>query len=117
MEFRTFCDNKGCMKENRPVVDKETLIAYCTECNKPMNNISIFMRRQMVSYNQVKTNVKKKVAWSVHCPNCSKDNAPDIDLKDQLICVECKTPLTNLTKPFAQMILTNLKARRRNNDL
>jgi ribosomal protein L34E len=99
----------------RPVVDKETMIAYCTECSKPLNHVSIFMRRQMVSFNQVKTNVKKKLAWSVHCKACEKDGPPTLSKEDDLVCGFCSKPLSDLSKPFAQMIKVNLKAQKRAN--
>lgn len=114
MEFRTFCDNKGCHQEMRPVVDKDTLVAYCTECGKTLSNISIFMRRQMVSHGQVRKNEKKKLAWAVKCGSCEKEGPPELDKEgEKLLCSFCSKELTNLAKPFAQMIKVNLKAHRR----
>lgn len=116
MDFRSFCDNKGCHKEMRPVVDKETLVAYCTECGKTLNNISIFMRRQMVSHNQVRRNEKKKLAWAVMCEGCKKEGPPELDKKgEKLVCSFCNKELDKLAKPFAQMIKVNLQAQRRAN--
>ncbi len=116
MDFRSFCDNKGCNKEMRPVVDKDSLVAYCTECGKPVNNISIFMRRQMVSHGQVRRNEKKKLAWSVRCQHCDKEGPPELDKKgEKLVCSFCGKELDHLTKPFAQMIKVNLQAQRRAN--
>ena len=94
MEFRCFCDNKGCGKEMRPTVDKTTMVAYCAECGKAVNSISIFMRRQMVAHDQVRRNEKKKLPWAVKCSACSKE-------------------LDSLAKPFAEMIKVNLIAQRR----
>lgn len=114
MDFRSFCDNKGCGKEMRPVVDKETLVAYCSECGKPVNNISIFMRRQLVSNNQIRRTEKKKLAWATKCPYCSKEGPPELDKKGELLlCSFCNKELDNLAKPFAQMIKVNLIAQRR----
>lgn len=116
MDFRSFCDNKGCGKEMRPVVDKETMIAYCTECGKPVNNISIFMRRQMVSHDQIRRTEKKKLAWAAKCQHCEKEGPPELDNKnDNLVCSFCHKELTNLARPFAQMIKVNLIAQRRAN--
>lgn len=114
MEFRCFCDNKGCGKEMRPVVDKDTMVAYCTDCGKSVNNISIFMRRQMVSNDQVRRDEKKKLPWAVKCKNCSKEGPPNLskDEKD-LLCSFCGKELTTLAKPFSEMIKVNLKAQRR----
>lgn len=116
MDFRSFCDNKGCGKEMRPVVDKDTLTAYCTECGKPVNNISVFMRRQMISHGQVRKNEKKKLAWAVKCPHCEKEGPPGLDKKgEKLVCSFCDKEIDNLAKPFEQMIKVNLKAQRRAN--
>jgi len=114
VEYRTFCDNKGCHKEMRPVVEKETLEAYCTECGKPVNNISIFMRRQMVSHGQVRKNDKKKLAWAVKCSGCGKEGPPKLSKDGKTLnCSFCEEELSNLAKPFAQMIKVNLQAQRR----
>jgi DNA-directed RNA polymerase subunit RPC12/RpoP len=116
VDFRSFCDNKGCNKEMRPVVDKETLVAYCAECGKPVNNISVFMRRQMLSHGQVRRSEKKKLAWAVNCPHCKKEGPPELDKKgEKLVCSFCEKELDHLTKPFAQMIKVNLQAQRRAN--
>lgn len=114
MDYRCFCDNKGCGKEMRPVANKISLIAYCTECGKPINNISIFMRRQMVSGDQIQRDEKKKLPWAVKCVDCKKEGPPELT-KDgkQLVCSFCNKELTTLAKPFAEMIKVNLKAQRR----
>lgn len=116
MDFRSFCDNKGCRKEMRPVVDKDDLVAYCTECGKSVNNISIFMRRQMLAQGQIQRNEKKKLAWAVKCNHCTKEGPPELDKAgEKLICSFCSKELDQLTKPFAQMIKVNLTAQRRAN--
>ena len=115
MDFRCFCDNKKCGKEMRPVVDKTSLIAYCTECGKPVNSISIFMRRQMISYDQVRRDEKKKLPWAVKCKGgCDKEGPPELSKDGKiLICSFCGKKLDSLAKPFAEMIRTNLIAQRR----
>jgi ribosomal protein L34E len=114
MEYRCFCDNKGCGKEMRPVVDKTTLIAYCTECGKPVNNISIFMRRQMASSDQVRKDEKKKLPWSILCVSCNKSGPPDLGKSgEKLNCSFCGKELLNVARPFYEMIRANLIAQRR----
>jgi ribosomal protein L34E len=114
MEYRSFCDNKGCHKEMRPVVNKETLEAFCTECGNQVNNISIFMRRQMASYDQVQRNEKKRMPWSMMCKSCNKEGPPELD-KDgkKLNCSFCGKELENVARPFYEMVRTNLIAQRR----
>jgi|SRR5271157_1336846 len=100
----------------RPVVNKETLEAYCTECGKTINNISIFMRRQMRDLGQIQRNEKKRLAWSVKCNHCQQEGPPELDKAGEiLICSFCKKTLDQLARPFAQMIKVNLQAQRRAN--
>lgn len=115
MDYRSFCDNKGCKKEMRPVVNKDTLEAYCTECGQTVNNISIFMRRQMRDQGQVQRNEKKRLAWSVKCNHCQKEGPPELNKSGELVCSFCKKELDHLAKPFAQMIKLNLNAQKRAN--
>ena len=111
MNFTTFCDNKGCRKEMKPVVDKETLVAYCTECNGELSTITEFMRRQMMANGQVRK-MKKTLAWSVLCPHCEKEGTPDLDDKDKLICSYCSEPVTHLSGPYAHSLRLNIKSTR-----
>lgn len=113
MNYRSFCDNKGCRKEMKPVVDKDTLLAYCTECGAQVNNISIFMRRQMMSEGQIRKLDKKKLAWAVKCEHCHKEGPPDLNDKNELICTFCNLVLNTVAKPFAEIMKVNIKARKR----
>ena len=124
MPFWTFCDNKGCRKEMTPVIDKNTNEVFCTECGQTINSLTEFAKRQMVTLGQVRRAEKRKQAWSVKCESCQKEGPPVLNkdgeknekgllVGDKLLCSYCKVELTNLNKPFAQIILTNLKAQRK----
>ena len=114
MPLRTFCDNKGCRKEMAPVIDKATEIVYCTECGEPINTLTPFARRQLVSLGQVKKNEKRTQAWSVKCHECEKEGPPELDKAgDTLVCSYCKHELDKLSKPYAQVVKQNLQAQRR----
>lgn len=109
MAFRTFCDNKDCRKEMEPVIDRESNEVFCTECGKPINTVSDFMKRQMVQLNQVRRDDRRKLAYSVKCPKCQKEGPPILDSEGKnLLCSYCKEPMTNLSKPFAEVIKSNL---------
>jgi len=108
LEFICFCDNKGCNKEMKPAVDKGTLIAYCTECGKQINNVSPFMRRQMASEGQILKAKDKRVAWAIKCIKCNKEGAPKIK-DNKLCCFYCEEYFTHLTKPVEQMIKDYIK--------
>ena len=114
MNFLTFCDK--CHKEMSPVVDKKTLVAYCTECDSELSEsvLSPFMRRQMAAHGMIKKANKERLAWSVKCPTCQKEGPPELD-KDgkKLVCSYCKAELSNISGPFAQTIKSNLLAKRK----
>lgn len=123
MAFRTFCDNKGCRKEMEPVLDKSTNEVICTECMQPVNSITEFAKRQMVSLGQVRRSERKKQAWSVKCQKCDREGPPKLNAEGEkdknnqtvikLLCAYCSQDLDHLNKPFAEMIKTNLLAQRR----
>lgn len=107
MEYRTDCTHKGCRKNMRPVVDTKTLKAYCGECDLELSHISEFMRRQMASYGQVRSNIKTRVPWSIKCQECSAEGLPKL-FNDKLFCEVCKKELTKLTKPFVESLKIHL---------
>ena len=92
MDFTTYCENKKCKKEMRPVVDAKTFVAECSECGQILNGISIFMRRQMAANGQVKTKPNKRVAFSVQCKECKKDVLPEVS-GQEFACPLCKKTL------------------------
>lgn len=111
MKFLCYCDNKGCLKEMEPVLDKDTMIAYCTECDKEIKNLSVFMKRQMLFSGQIKKDIAKKIAWSVKCPHCNKENLPSLE-DNSLICSLCKKKIDHLAKPFENMIKKHIKSKK-----
>ena len=113
MEFRTFCDNEGCRKEMSPVVSADASKAFCTECGKEIGTVNVFMRRQLVAFGHVKRAEKKKAAWSFKCLKCQKEGPPQLGKNNELACCYCGEELTNVSKPFAQMIKVNLNAQKR----
>jgi predicted RNA-binding Zn-ribbon protein involved in translation (DUF1610 family) len=103
-----------------PVVDKKTLVAYCTasKCGEALadSTVSIFMRRQMLANGMTRNSEKKKLAWSVKCEECGKEGPPELDEDGiKVVCSYCKKELTKLSAPFVQMLKTNLTAMRRAN--
>lgn len=108
MKFRTFCEHKGCRKEMEPVLDKETMKVYCTACDRELQNVTIFMRNQMLAYGQVKKNVSKKMAFSVVCSSCGKSGPPVVDENGELVCSFCSAEL-NLSKPFEMVVRQKMK--------
>lgn len=109
MLFFTNCPNKGCRKDVQPFVDKDTMIAYCPECNGEMNNINLFMRRQLAANGNVRKDSKTKAAWSVKCESCKKEAPPVITNDKKILCSFCNKEMTGLNKFYANSLILNLK--------
>ena len=122
MNFITFCSHKDCRKEMSPVVDKETNEAYCSICDRKIDTVSEFMRRQLRAFGNVRQTEKKKSAYSVKCETCGTTDTPDLKAttveeggkkvsKEGLFCRKCSAEIKSLSKPFAQTIKSLLKTR------
>ena len=105
MPFSTFCIHKGCGTHMEPYIDQQDKV-YCSVCDKELTNLTHFAKSQMKAFKQFKP--KKKLAFSVKCTSCSKEDVPVINNND-IICGNCKKVLTNLSEPFKLMLKTELK--------
>lgn len=108
--FRTWCDNKGCMKEQTPALDVTTDEVVCAECNRPIRNITTFAKRQMKSMGQVTTKIKTRTPYAVKCAKCKTENTPLIE-DDELTCARCHVVL-NVNKHFELMFKNAMKGKR-----
>lgn len=99
MAFVTFCDNKGCRKEQLPLLNTATNEVVCSECGKPINSITSFAKSQLKSLGQVTSKRKTQETYSVKCGSCQKEGRPVLQ-NDKLICVQCSGEITTLSKPF-----------------
>lgn len=106
MPFLTFCDNKGCMKHQTPLLDTETNEALCEECGRPIKNITEFAKRQMKSLGQT-AKKKTKSSFAVKCQKCSSEQTPSLN-GDEFCCGRCGEKL-NISAAFERMLRTTLK--------
>lgn len=107
MAFLTYCDNKGCRKEQTPLLDVDTNQAICAECNQPIGTVTEFAKRQMKTIGQVLRKKKTRSAYAVKCNSCSVESIPAIK-DDELVCSSCTKKLS-LSKPFELMIRAAIK--------
>lgn len=103
----TYCDNKGCMKEQIPLLDESSNAVICAECNRPIKTVTEFAKRQMKSLGQMLRKKKSRSAYAVKCPSCSIESTPVI-IDDELACSSCSSKL-NLSKPFDRMVRAAIK--------
>lgn|SRR5690554_2407285 len=108
MGFRIYCDNKGCRKEQEPLLNIETNEVECTECGKDIKSVSYFIKVQMKSLGQVKKDEKRSQAFATKCKFCSK-TAPPVVKSDKIHCSLCDEHLDYLSAPFANVIKQNIK--------
>lgn len=110
MGFRIYCDNKGCMAEMEPLLDKAIDKVYCSKCNNEIKNITKFAKAQMVSLGQIKRKEQVQKAFAVKCIKCLKEAPPKLDRTGKsLICSSCDKPIENLSAPFAHTIRQYIK--------
>lgn len=100
------CPNKGCGKIQEPYLDPDDNKIYCSECNKEIPNISIFMKNQLRSSKQFKP--KNNTSYSVKCKKCNKEGRPKLSNND-VVCNFCNKSLDHLSFPFKNMLKDKLK--------
>lgn len=113
MGFLVYCDNKGCGKDQEPTLDVHSNEVYCSECGKTIKSITDFAKRQMKVLGQIKRESKKQQAFSVKCGVCKKENPPKINQSNEIVCSFCDAVLSDLPKPFQQVIRNFIKSQRK----
>lgn len=108
MAFRTFCNNKGCGKEQEPLLNLDTNEVLCGECGKSISSLTSFAKATLKSMKQTTKNVKSQEPYSVKCSSCKREGQPNLSGAD-LVCKFCKTVLTGLSKPFELTVKHALK--------
>lgn len=112
--FYIHCDNKGCGEHQAPNLDTDTNEVICSECGKPITNVTVFFKTQLKSFGQIVRSGKKQQAYTVQCKKCQKAGQPILDEKGiEILCSHCKEPFGDaLSRPFKSAILEFLKASR-----
>lgn len=95
--FLINCDNRECMKSTQAVLSLEDNLVYCADCEKSINNITIFTKNQLKNMKQIKR--AKKDTFSSKCHSCSNEALPKL-VQDKLCCIKCGVHLINIPKPF-----------------
>lgn len=107
MPFVIQCDNKGCHREQEPLLDVDTNQAICSECNNPITNITDFAKRQMKALGQIKKS-KKEQPFAMQCMSCKKINRPSI-IDDKIFCPACTKEITTASRQFIAVLKEALK--------
>jgi hypothetical protein len=108
MAFQTYCDNKGCGEYQAPLLDTETDEVICSECGKPINNLTKFAKTTLRTLGQVKRAVKSQKAFSVECPACKKSAPPVLGPNREILCAHCKEEQTQIKGPYKHVLLQHL---------
>jgi len=80
------------MKSSEALLDVKTMEVICSECNRPIINISASMKATLKQAGQiVRENLKK--AFMVHCKTCNANREVVLDQNDNTICKSCHNPI------------------------
>lgn len=105
--FRVYCDNKGCGKDQAPVLNLETNEVECTECGQNIKSITLFAKNQMKSLGQIKRDSKREKAFAVQCKYCKKAAPPKV-VDEKVVCSLCDKHLDYLAASFVNVIKDKL---------
>ena len=100
--FMMPCNNKGCGKQQSPVLSTKDNEVYCSECGQKIVGVSHFTKVQMKALGQIKK--PAKTAYSVRCEKCKQEGLPKLDDKKNIVCAGCDNQLKNISAPFAILI-------------
>lgn len=108
MGFNIQCNNKGCHKYQEPLLDIKNDVVLCSECNKPIDNVTVFAKTKMKDLGQIyRGAATKQQAFAVQCKNCNKQATPKVEKGKNLVCPHCGVQ-HDLSGPFKQTLLTFL---------
>lgn len=100
------CNNKGCGKYMAPTLNKNDNQVYCSECGKTISIANHFTKQQLLALGQIKQ--QPKSAYGIRCIKCKVEALPKLD-NDRLVCPQCNTEHTNISKPFDVMVRAAIK--------
>ena len=83
------CDNKGCMKQSNAQFSDATKEVICTECRRPILNISETMKRVLKSSGQV-IREDNRQAFMMACRNCNANRTVALSKDNETVCSVCK---------------------------
>jgi len=106
MSFLLQCPDKDCRKVTDVVVDKDTKLAYCSDCDCEMTNVTNFVKQSLFSMKKFRSVKKSVSSYALECGNCRKKMTPLL-VKDALCCPECREP-HRVTSHFKNMFIANM---------
>jgi len=101
------CNNKGCYKTTSDsLLDEQCGEVICSECGKPITNVSEFTKRSMVGLGKV-SKKQSKASFCVECRKCKRRGQP-IQKDGSFLCYYCNEKL-ELTRQFEKMFAEYLQ--------
>lgn len=102
------CDNRGCCKYQPALLNTADNTVICSECLKPIQNVTVFAKQQLKQLGQTISNRKPKAGFSVKCQHCQSTDTPQ-RYDQQWICSNCKQELTNMSDAFKHLLQDVIK--------
>jgi len=84
------CDNKGCMEQTDAKLNVESLDVICTECRKPIRNVSEMMKRVLKSSGQIVRDESRQ-AFMMACMACNANRKVVLNKQGKTVCNVCKS--------------------------
>lgn len=101
MPMLILCDNKGCYKQNAPLLSVKDNTVLCGECGNTINKVTEFTKKSLKSMNQVQKETEVH-SFAVKCKSCTKTGTPYLKL-GKAFCPHCNHDL-EVAESFIQML-------------
>jgi len=101
------CMNKGCMQTSHDsLLDEATNEVICSNCGKPITDVTDFTKRSMIGLGHVKK-TQAKASFAAQCHKCQKTGQP-VMKNNVPVCYSCGETL-KLTNQFLIMFKEYLR--------
>lgn len=99
------CTTKGCMEQTEAKLNRETNEVVCDACGKPIEGVTEFAKKTLISIGQVLRT--PKAAFSVQCDKCKAPRQLYIE-EGRAFCKVCGTQV-HVTAAFLQGLREHIK--------
>ena len=82
------CDNRGCLTQTNALLNVDTKEVMCTDCKRPIRNISETMKRVLSSSGQIVRDEERR-AFTMGCKNCNANRQVVLNDRDDTVCSVC----------------------------
>jgi hypothetical protein len=107
MSFLFQCPNKDCKKVTELVLDPQTNLAHCSDCDCEISEVTSFVKNSLRGIKKFRDSKKRAASFAMACKNCHKKMTPLL-IKNNLHCPECRN-MHEVSPHFKNVFILNLK--------